>query len=381
MAKQTTPIRYDMKPNEVNSFSFDYMQEKGYKVTDKDLSALGIGMDTAVFQDVKNIFNASVGLDESIPLQTIPTISNPVQFFQYLVPKAVEFVTQARTLDKIFGRTVAGSFEDEQIVTSTIELTGQAQPYTDTANIPLASWNNSYVTRDIVRFELGLEVGYLEAMRAARMRIDDNAQKKNAVANALAIELNNVGFFGYSNGSNNTYGLLNEQGLAPYRTVAEGVSNSTLWKDKTFAEITADIATAVRQLRLQLAGWLNTGLGDSDGDRTPITLVVSLGAVDWLASKFNELGSMSVIQWLKATYPNMRIISSPEMENANGGSNVFYLIADTVLDTDTGKQYVQDTLRLVGIEKKAKVVIEDYAAATAGVVIQQPLGIVRYSGI
>ena len=48
---------------------------------------------------------------------------------------------------------------------------------------------------------------------------------------------------------------------------------------------------------------------------------------------------------------------------------------------DVIKQYVQDVLRLIGVEKRAKVTIEDYACATAGVLVQQPIGVVRYSGI
>lgn len=245
MAKQTTPIRYDMKPGEVKPFSFDYMREKGLRVTSKDLAAFGISMDSAVMRDMRTIYSNAYAMDAAAPLQTTPTITNPVQFFQYWAPEAVEYVTQARTIDEIVGRTIAGSFEDEEIVTTALERTGKAQPYTDTANIPLASWNQNFVTRSIVRFEEGLEVGYLEAMRASRMRVDTQGQKKEAVAESLAIEHNNVGFYGYSNGQNKTYGLLNDPNLTPYRTVAEGAKSLTSWASKTFLEITADIITAV----------------------------------------------------------------------------------------------------------------------------------------
>lgn len=182
MAKQTTPVRLDLKPNEVRGFRFDDYS----KVSSKDLSALGISMDSAVMRDMRSIYNNAYATDAAVPLQTTPTITNPVQFFQYWAPEAVEYVTQARTIDEIAGRTIAGSFEDEEIVTTALERTGKAQPYTDTANIPIASWNQNFVTRSIVRFEEGLEVGYLEAMRASRMRIDTQGQKKRSCSRKLS---------------------------------------------------------------------------------------------------------------------------------------------------------------------------------------------------
>lgn len=366
--KTTTQIRLDLKPNQVKAFKFgDYS-----RVSTKDLSALGISMDSAIMRDVRSIYSNAYAMDAA-PLQTTATITNPVQFFQYWAPEAVEYVTAARTIDDICGRTIAGAFEDEEIVTTVLERTGTAQPYTDTANIPLASWNQNFVTRSIVRFEEGLEVGYLEAMRASRMRIDTQAQKKEAVGESLAIEHNNVGFYGYADGTNKTYGLLNDPNLLPYRTVAVGAGLETTWATKTFLEITADIITAVQKLQSQLRGHFNPA-------KDSFCMSVSLAAAQYL-NVMNELGTKSVLTWLGETYPQLRLVYSPELDGANGGQNVFYLHVDKVGSSDTIKQYVQEVLRLVGIEKKAKVVQEDYASATAGIIVQQPLGIVRYSGI
>lgn len=371
MGKIKTEIRLDLSPEQVRKFRFeDYS-----KVSNNDLSTLGVGMDASIMNDVTSIFGRPSGyaMDASYPLQTTPSITNPVQFFQYWAPEAVEVVTAARKIDDIVGRTIAGSFEDEEIVTTILERTGRAHPYTDTANIPLASWNTNFVTRSIVRFEEGLEVGYLENMRASRMRIDSHKEKAAAAAESLAIEHNNIGFYGYANGQNQTYGLLNDPNLPAYQTVAQGASNDTSWSKKTFNEITADIITAVSALVNQLAGLF-------DPTKDSFTLALSLVSTQWL-NTMNELGTKSVYTWLKETYPKMRIESAVELNGANGGSNVFYLFVDQLKGKDVIKQYVQDVLRLVGVEKRAKVTIEDYASATAGIIVQQPVGIVRYSGI
>lgn len=368
MAKTKSQIRLDLAPNEIHKFKFDNYD----KVSKEDLSALGIGMDSALMPDVTALFSR-VAMDASLPLQTTPTITNPVQFFQYWAPEAVEVVTAARKIDEIVGRTIAGSFEDEEIVTTILERTGSAQPYTDTANIPFASWNQSFETRSIVRFEEGLQVGYLEAMRASRMRIDSHKEKVAAVGESLAIELNNVGFYGYADGTNKTYGFLNDPNLTAYKTVATGAAGGTTWASKTFLEITADIITAVGDLVMQLQG-------NFDPTSDNFTLALPLSATQWL-NKMNELGTKSVSAWLRDTYPNLKLVAAPQLDGANGDSNVFYMNIERVGAADVMKQYVQDVMRLIGVEKKAKVVVEDYANATAGIIVQQPLGAVRYSGI
>lgn len=369
MAKTKSPVRLDLAPNEVRAFSIgDY----NGKVTAKDLAALGIGMDTGLMHEVSKTFS-KVAMDAAVPLQTTPSITNPVQFFQYWAPEAVEIITAARKIDDIVGRTIAGSFEDEEIVTTIMERTGSAQPYTDTANIPFSSWNQNFVTRSIVRFEEGLQVGYLEAMRASRMRVDTHREKSAAVADTLAIELNNIGFYGYADGTNNTYGFLNDINLPAYLTVAAGASTQTTWSSKTFMEITSDIITAVSELVVKLQG-------NFDPTKDAFCLSLALSATQWL-NKMNELGTKSVYTWLKETYPNIRIVAAPQLDGANGGSNVFYMHVEKLKGKDTVKQYVQDVMRLIGMEKRAKVMIEDYACATAGIIVQQPLGFVRYSGI
>lgn len=354
MAKQKTNIRLDLMPAKVRGFRF---QDQVHKVSYSDLQAFGIGMDASVASQ----------------LQTTASVTNPVQFFQYWAPEAVEIVTSARKIDDIVGRTMAGSFEDEEIVTTVMERTGSAQPYTDTSNIPLASWNQNYETRSIVRFEDGLSVGYLEAMRASRMRVDSHKEKAAAVAQSLAIEHNNIGFYGYATGQNRTFGFLNDPNLPPYVTVPQGVNGDTSWSKKTFNEITSDIITAVSTLVNQLAGLF-------DPVKDEFTMSMALISTQWL-NTMNELGTKSVYTWLKETYPKIKIESAVELNGANGGSNVFYLHVNRYNNTDTMKQYVVDVMRLVGIEKRAKVTVEDYASATAGVLVQQPLGVVRYSGI
>lgn len=365
-------VRLDLMPEQVRALNLEEMTAK-FEMSSGDLSKFGIGMDSNALADVQQYFGQSYGLDAAPALQTAATITNPVQFFQYFAPEAVEVVTAARKIDDLVGRTIEGSFEDEEIVTRIIERTGSAAPYTDTANTHFSSWNQNFEKRTVCRFEEGLQVGYLESMRAARMRVDDHKEKAAAVGETLAIAHNDLGFFGYANGENKTYGFLNDPNLPAYSTVPTGAGGVTNWSGKTFDEIVSDIITAVATLRNRLKGLF-------DPRKDAFTLAVALGSAQYL-DKMNSLGTKSVYTWLNETYPNLRLEAVPEMDGANGGSNVFYVYADAVNGKKTFKQSVQDVMRLIGVEKKAKVFIEAYASATAGVLCQYPIAVVRYSGV
>lgn len=122
-----------------------------------------------------------------------------------------------------------------------------------------------------------------------------------------------------------------------------------------------------------------------DPNTVPLTLAIASSCVDYL-SVTNTLGTESVRQWLTSTYPNIRVVSAPELDAANGSENVFYLYADAVSDssTDGGRTWVQPVptkFMVLGVEQQLKAYLEDYTNATAGVMLKRPFALVRYTGI
>lgn len=318
-------------------------------------------------------------MDSVQPSVTQGSIPIPVQFLQFWIPGFTFVDTSARKIDDLVGMTILGEYEDEQIVQPLMELLGSAVSYGDYTNVPFSDWNVNYETRTVVRFEEGMQVGQLEAMQAARARIDSASMKREAAALQLEINRNLVGFYGFNNGANQTYGFLNDPGLPAYVTVANGASGSPLWANKTFLEIQNDILTGVTQLRTQ-----SQDLIDPTKDR--LVLAVATDAVDQLEKTSNFGTQASPATWIRETYPNMRVVSAPQLNNANGGANVFYIYAETINDmsTDGGKvvdQWVPMKFKVVGVEQRAKSYVEDYSNALAGVVWKRPWGVVRYSGI
>ena len=346
------------------------------------LAAVGIGLDEediqamATSKYVRKMMTAAYGMDAIQPLVTTPSIQTPIQFLQNWLPGFVYVMTAPREIDEFVGITTSGSWEDEEIVQGILERIGTAVPYGDATNIPGESWNTNFNTRTVVRFESGIRVGRLETARSARMRVDSAGVKRQAASLNLEIIRNQVGFYGYNNGTNNTYGFLNDPGLPAYVEVPTGVAGFT-WPVKTFLEICRDIRTAVVALRTNSLGLINP-------EKLKLTLAVATNSVDGLSTT-SEFG-LSVTDWLKDAYPNIRVISAPQLDNANASDNVFYLFAEQVNDisTDDNRTFIQVVpakLQVLGVEQLAKAYVEDFSNATAGVMCKRPFAVVRFFNI
>lgn len=370
-------------PRNVRPFAFDKAQ------TDQvmgHLNKLGINLTMddvdVMFQAYKRGHVPMLGMGQDAALTaplTTPSITTPIQFLQEWLPGFVHIITQARKIDELVGISTQGRWEDEEIVQGLMEYTGNTQVYGDLTKIPLSSWNVNFERRTVVRFEEGLQVGRLEEARAAAMRANSAEAKRGAAAEALEITRNSVGFFGYNNGTNRTYGFLNDPQLPAYANVPNGAGGNPEWSTKTYLEITGDIREAFSALRQQSGDTIDPG---SDA----VTLAIATDAYDYL-SVTSTFGN-SVRQWLTETYPNTRVISVPELTAANAGDSVFYLYAESAgaqdSSTDDRRTFIQvvpTKMQSLGVEQKSKLYVEDYSNATAGVMCKRPYLVVRRSGI
>lgn len=340
-----------------------------------ELKKLGIGISTEFA--AKAASHLGFAQDDLLEPLTDPSVSTPIQFLQQWMPGFVKIATAARKIDDLVGLSTVGSWEDEEIVQGIMEHLGSAVPYGDYTNVPFSSWNTNFERRTVVRFEEGMKVGPLEEARSSRMRVNTAAEKRGAAADSLEIIRNKIGFFGFNNGANRTYGFLNDPQLPAYVTVPVGGSGFTEWSTKTYLEIVSDILTALADLRQQSQDRI-------DVKKDPLTMAISTSAVDYLSTS-TDFG-YSVEKWLKENYPNVRVESAPELDEANGGDNVFYLYADKVNDgsSDDSRTWVQaipSKFQALGVQQLVKGYEEGYTNATAGLMLKRPYAIVRRSGI
>jgi Uncharacterized protein conserved in bacteria (DUF2184) len=351
------------------------------------LRQVGIGFDQNYIAEICNALNMAAAMDSNDvginpapgQLQSSPAIPSLVQFLQSWMPGFVNFISAARKIDELIGMSTIGSWEDEQIVQGMLEPTGNAVPYGDYSNIPLSSWNVNFEWRTVVRFEMGILVGLLEEARAARMRVSSSGEKRAQAGRALDIQRNRVGFYGYNDGAGRTYGFLNDPSLPAYQTVANGATSGTPgWATKTFNDITADIRLALATLQIQ-------SFDTIDVEKTPITMAIPMGTNQYLTVT-QSVGGISVREWLRENYPNVRVVTAPELRDGNGGASVMYVYAESVQDgsSDGGKVFVQvvpSKFQALGVEKRAKSYVEDYACASAGVMNLRPWAVTRWTGV
>jgi len=110
-------IHLNIKPSEINKVAQNLSKNLS-KATIDDLAKLGISMDDKAVADVM-----SFAMNASPNPVTTASVQTPLQFLQYFFPKAIRVLTMARSGDRILGKTIAGSWEDEQIVLAVDELT------------------------------------------------------------------------------------------------------------------------------------------------------------------------------------------------------------------------------------------------------------------
>ena len=354
-------LKSSIPADKVRSFAMDS------KATERTLDLLGIHYDSRALDEFR-----AYATDAMPDLQTSASNMTPIQFLQVWVPEMVAVVTAALDADSILGRDFLGTWEDEEIVQPVIEYTGKPRVYGDKTTFNLASFNINYETRTIVRFEQDVEVGKLEEARASKQRVDAQGVKRDAAATALAINANDIAFNGYNSGNNKTYGLLNDPSLPAYTAFAQGSASSTTWASKTFNEIVNDIKAMMAALRVRSGN-------NFKPERDASTLALSVAVVDQLQT-VNQLGGTSVLDWLHKTYPACRVTSAVQLDGANSGANVAYLFADTIDGKKVIAQYMQDALRLIGVEQKAKGFLECYSNATAGTMLRIPIGLTRWTG-
>lgn len=359
-------IHLHMSPSQVKSLTSAAMDG----MTGEDLGRLGLSADLA-HDGVAMAFDAApIGV-------TAPTIGNLVQFFQYWMPEAIEVITAKRNADALFGRDIMGTWEDDEVVVTTMERTGQVRPYSDVSDVPLVSYNPAFERRQNVRFELGMQSGKLADIRAAKMRINPDSEKRAAIAQAFAINQNEIAFYGYNSldASTNpngglTYGGFNDPNLLPYVTEADA---------KPFAECT--FTEMVGRINL----WMTQLVEQTKQHANPFVDALTFGiaptAYNAMATTMNDLGTKSVLAWFSETYKGATVIPVNEMTGVNGGDDVCYIIMGSLNGKPVVRQSVTAEMRLIGVEPKLKGTLEGYTSGTAGTIVTQGLGIVRASGV
>lgn len=296
----------------------------------------------------------------------------PAGALAYISREAVEAITKERSGDRALGGSKKLlNWEQEAAFIPFIEKVGQVTPYSDKGNPLLAGLNVNFNQFNHYRFSTKYFIGELESRQYSAANIDYVAAMQSSASEAIAIELNRVAFEGYIDNSTNAYicyGLLNNPNLPNYTAAAKTFSAST-WE-----EVMGVFATAITSLVAKTGNNIN---GDSK-----IRCVISASAYATLKSKFTQLG-ISLAKALEEAYPGLYFVSSAEMDKANAGQNVMYLIGESAAGgiADTTHLGYSEIALMGTVVPTDNGYSQTLSAGTIGAVVLKPTFIVRISGV
>lgn len=295
-----------------------------------------------------------------------PNTAIPAYMGVYVNPRIIEILTAKRNYKLIAPEVKSGDWATPFVQFRALELTGEVTPYQDYDANGQASINTNFPVRQQYRFETTIRVGDLEQDVNANARIDLFAEKQRSAATLLEISFNKYAFYGVA--GLNIYGLLNDPNLNSDLTPTTGAAGNT-WTLKTADEIMADFAKMYAKLYERSNGWI-------DGN-TRTKLVIAPAALAEL-NKVNAFGA-SVKKMLADTYPNMEIISAPEM--VTGSGNLAMILADEIEGQPTVEFGYSEKYKAHSIIRDSSSMHQKVSAGTYGAVVYMPFAIVTMLGV
>jgi hypothetical protein len=295
-----------------------------------------------------------------------PNTAVPAYMSVYANPRVIEILTAKRNYKAIAPEVKNGDWSTAFTQFRALELTGTVTPYQDYDANGQANVNTNFPTRQQYRFQTTLRVGDLEQDVNAAARIDLFAEKQRSAATLLEISFNKYAFYGVEN--MNIYGLLNDPNLNADLTPTTGTAGNT-WTLKTADEIMSDFAKMYAKLYERSNGWI-------DGN-TRTKLVIAPAALAEL-NKVNAFGA-SVKKMLADTYPNMEILSAPEM--VTGSGNLAMILADEVNGQPTVEFGYSEKYKAHSIIRDSSSMYQKISAGTYGAIVYMPFAIVTMLGV
>lgn len=311
------------------------------------------------FFDAKEPHNGV--MDALDPNTTVPAYMN-----MYANPRVIEVLTAKRNYRAIAPEVKNGDWTTAFTQFRALEFTGETTPYQDYDANGQANVNTNFPTRKQYRFQTTLRVGDLEQDMNADAKIDLFAEKQKSAALLLEIAFNKYAFYGVSGVG--IYGLLNDPNLNADETPTTGAGGNT-WALKTADEIMADFAKMFSKLYERSNGWID--------DSTATKLVIAPSCLAEL-NKVNAFG-ISVKKMLADTYPNMTIVSAPEMATGNG--NLAMILAEEIEGQPVVEFGYTEKYKAHSIIRESSSMHQKISAGTYGAIVYYPFAIVTMLGV
>ena len=301
-------------------------------------------------------------------LITTPNTAVPGIFTTYIDPNVVTILSAVQGARQVFSEVTKGTWKDRYMQFEVDEVVGRTQGYSDFANNGVADVNTIWPTRKQYLFETTIKVGDLELEISGAAKVNLAARKQSAAATILNVDSNKFALLGVD--GMEIYGLLNDPNLNPDIAPAAGAGGGLTWASKTTTEIWNDIIAMFNELE--------TNSGSQITADSPLKLLIPTGYAATLlkATDFN----VSVEDMLKKGFPNIQIISLPELKSTTAG-NTAMLIASEVQGQLTGEIGYTEKVRAFPIVRDESSFRQKWMSTTYGTILRLPFAVASMTGV
>jgi len=278
--------------------------------------------------------------------------------------KIIEQIFQTRPIWKIATDFQQGAFGTTQIYIPVISYAGTGEEYADAGTGGNNSVNLNYLNRDTVTIQRMLAYGDLANAQMSMGKIDYVARLREGLGTQINLDINNIAFRGYQ--GKKIYGVLNDPSLNESIEFPATAANpdSSNWQWANYAEISANIRALYAQCIGNAAG--NLSFEDKAYLTVPPSVYVYL-------TDQNPLGTQSVYQYLKGTFPGLELV---QCQN-NVGEDVLFiqLIFEKVQGQDTLLNTFSSLYNSHGAIRKESSYVEKVSYVVSGSIVAMAMGV------
>jgi hypothetical protein len=270
-----------------------------------------------------------------------------------------------------------GVWETESIRIPTVSYDGHSELYADYGNGGMSTINSNWVARDTLRMMTTVSYGELEIQMYGQAKIDAIGQKREGMAERIALEQDKVWFFGYA--GKQVYGLLNAPELANKMAVSpNGASGFSYWSTKTYLEMVADVISL--QAKIQVST-----MSRADCYKDKFYLMVPPINMAYFATP-GPFGFPSLKTYLFETFPGMQIVAAQFLQGTGSpiGStkpNYMAIIYDMVGGQECALNVYQQLMKAFPVIPRETYWNQVFSWTIAGFYGSQSSGVYLMTGV
>ena len=315
---------------------------------------------------------AATRANDAVPgLITTPNAGIPAYLANYVDPEEIRVITAPMKSEEAFGSTQKGNWTTFSTEFRVLESTGNVSSYGDYSENGRSGHNVNFVYRQSYHFQTFARWGERETDIEALAGVAYISEQNVAAALNLAKFMNKSNFYGVAGLT--LYGALNDPALfAPIvpTTKTAGPSASAWGAGTPPEQIFADFQALFAQLQVQMGG--NARMDDA------MTVVLSPTKEIYLQNA-NSFGTLTAEQYIKRGFPNMKVVTAPEMTTSGG--DLMQLRLDKVDGKDTTYCGFTERLRNHAVIQKSSSWAQKKSAGTWGFIMRYPIALAQMLGI